>query len=1686
MKFTVGDISTFNHNAHTQLPKKTATSPVETIIIQFKKPHTEIEKCLAGIWSELLNLPQVGLDDDFFEVGGDSILSIQLVSKMRQSGLEITMEQVFEYPTLEKLASVAKKIEGLPNTTVSMEQEIVEKEIVLSPIQQWFLEQPGNPWHHYNQAVLIKSAVPVEPEVLEKSLQALLETHPNLGLRFKQTASGVWEQQSVETSQLMEYRFGICRVEDLSSLESEAALKKRLEVMEAVQQNLHITQGPLFQGVLFQGSAEGDYLFLVCHHLLIDSVSWRILLDDLELAYNQVTEGVPIKLAEERRRFGWWTSQLQDLAKTEPLQKELDYWEDKLRHSQLKLPQDFPESGSNTMESLREITLELSVMETRQLLQGVPRAYHTQVNDVLLTALSLSLVDWLGSSELSLMLEGHGREALTAEMDLSRTVGWFTSLYPIRIDLTGVENIGDALKRVKENLRSIPQKGIGYGMLKYFSQEGKNRLSLKEPEISFNYLGQWNTQNVQGKKRFDFTKGEVGSSISPQYQRPRLLEINSQVIDEVLSIHLGYSKNHHQEKTIELIGSKILENLRSIIQHCCVEKQFGYTPSDFPLAKIPQETLDRVFGKIPNIEDIYPLSPMQEGLLFQKLYLPDSKAYFVQNLFVINQSLDKEVFKNTWEFVVGHYEILRTGFKWNDLDHALQFVTKDIKLNWTEEDWKDLSPNQIQKKIDRLLQRDKETDFNYEKPPLMRFYLITVSESLCYFVWSFHHLLLDGWCSSILMNALKIVYSGLRTRQIAKLKTHKPYRIFIEWLQSYNYEVSKEFFKENMQEVSVTSLSKALPDINIFDDNNEFGNKQFCLSEEDSKLLRDFAKAQKVTLNTLFQASWALLLRYYTQQHDVVFGVVFSGRSMPIDGIENMVGLFINTLPLRINIHSQILTVKNLLEQVSIASVQLQKYSHVPLFKILNWTGIKERIDLFDTVLIFENFQSTDIEQNVSEALSLELVKAYEPTEYPLSILIVPNDRILLDISYKQGSFTEKQINKLIHHFINILLAISKNTDEKLKFINPITPEEENTILNVWNNTDILYPQNETIHGIFEAQVSKTPDQMALLYNNDHLTFKELNDKANQLAHLLLEKNICPGEAIAVSLYRSFDLVVSIFAILKIGATYVPIDQTYPVDRIKYILRDSGSKLLILSKDDKKATQFLEFPLLHIEDKILRQYSIENLSPVTSEMGADIIYTSGSTGNPKGILQSHKARLNRFYWMWKKYPFRAEDICCQKTPISFSDTIWETLGPLLKGIKLIIVPEDVVKDPLQFIELLNKYRVTRVVLVPSLLKAMVDMGEAKNLVLTSLKSCIVSGETFPSILGKRFFNLCPKSILINIYGSTEFCADGTYFEVESFSAVRKNIPIGKPISNFKIYIMDENCNLLAPGIKGEICVSGIGVAKGYLNNAELSKEKFIPNPYVSSEMHGTIFRTGDIGRFLEDGILEYLERKDSQVKIRGSRIELEEIRATLMSHIVVKDAVVIVKKTDSEDKHVVAYIITNNLLDDNDLNENKIKAQVNEYLIEKLPPFMLPSYLVLLTEFPLTPNGKIDYIKLSSDDYIKLKRNLLVTPPVTELQLKLCNLWSELLETTIDDINLNFFEMGGHSILATKLVIRLRQVLHIDLPIKIIFQYTTVYKLANYLENSTKNEDLQKIIYDIQPVSRNIQASYLLEAENDR
>jgi amino acid adenylation domain-containing protein/non-ribosomal peptide synthase protein (TIGR01720 family) len=1012
------------------LPEPDTTRP--ELDHAFVAPRTSIEAKLVEIWAEVLRVERVGIHDNFFEFGGDSILSLQIVAKANQAGLKLTPKELFKHPTIAELAAVTVTTEKL-----QAEQGLVTGSVPLTPIQHWFFKQNLPEPHHFNQAVLLEAKQILDPALLEQAMQQLLLHHDALRLRFEQTESG-WQQHLASP----DAEIPLTCIDYSALAETEQRLSIEATATE-LQASLNLSAGPLMRVVLFNLSGSAPCrLLVIIHHLVVDGVSWRILLEDLQKAYQQLSRGEAIKLPSKTTLFKHWSEYLREYAHSAELQEERSYWLSQFkRRGTTCLPVDYP-GGDNTVASAQQVSISLSAEQTQALLQQVPKVYSTQINEVLLAALVQAFAQWTGNRALFIDVEGHGREELFEDVDLSRTVGWFTTIFPVLLNLGEASDLGAALKAVKEQLRGIPNRGIGYGVLRYLGDDGEiqETLGSTQAEVIFNYLGQFDPM-LSEQSLFGLAQESSGATRSPKGKRSHLLEINGWVSGGQLRLHWTYSKNLYRTATVEKLAQQFVAVLKSLITHCQSSEAGGYTPSDFPLAKLDQQQLDELTARNQQVEDIYPLSPLQQGLLFHTLCAPKSGIYVSQLSFTVHGKLSISVLKQTWQLIVDQYAIFRTAFVWENLEYPLQVVRQQTDLPWQQYDWRELSPVEQQAKLESLLKSDREQGFILTQAPLMRLTLLQLAEDTYQFIWSFHHLLLDGWSIPLVLQDVFAAYAAISQGQNISLTSRRPYRDYITWLQQQNLSSAEAFWRQLLKGfASPTPLGMHRATQTGTEDERRYDTQTIEISAATTAVLQSFTQQHQLTLNTLIQGSWALLLNHYSSEQDVVFGATSSGRPPNLMGAEFMVGLFINTLPVRVQISPQAFLIP-WLEQIQAQQIEARQYDYSPLVQVQKWSDIPQGMSLFESLVVFENYPITSSTQKQNKNLEIRNVRFAIANGYPLTLRAVPKGELSLQILYDCCFFDADTITQRLAQLQALLNKIALTPNIRLSELAEILTE---------------------------------------------------------------------------------------------------------------------------------------------------------------------------------------------------------------------------------------------------------------------------------------------------------------------------------------------------------------------------------------------------------------------------------------------------------------------------------------------------------------------------------------------------------------------------------------------------------------------------------------------------------------------
>ncbi|MGB3122283.1 MAG: amino acid adenylation domain-containing protein, partial [Pseudomonas sp.] len=1564
----------------------------------FVAPENTLQKALAAIWSDVLGVELVGLDDNFFALGGDSIISIQVVSRARQAGIRLSPRDLFQYQSIRSLALVAT----FEQASV-IDQGPVSGEVILTPVQQGFFAQAIPARQHWNQSLLLTPREALEPARLEAALAQLINHHDALLLRFVQHADS-WQQTHAAP------------VTDAVLWQSSADDDTQLAALcDEAQRSLDLAQGPLLRAVLVATADGSQRLLLVVHHLVVDGVSWRILLEDLQQAYRQAP--LPAKTSAYQQ----WAQQLQAHAHT--LNGQLPYWQ--AQSADAELPSDNPAGGlQNRLGSTLETRL--NAEHTRQLLQDAPAAYRTQVNDLLLTALARVVSRWSGQAAALIQLEGHGREDLFDGVDLTRTVGWFTSLFPVRLHADG--ELSTAIKSVKEQLRAVPDKGLGYGLLRYLgTPEVRECLEgLAAPRITFNYLGQFDRQFNESALFVPATQGS-GQAQDPEAPLANWLTVEGQVYGGELSLQWGFSREMFQASTIQRLADEYSAELKALIQHCCDTPAGQVTPSDFPLARLTQPQLDALPIAGPAIADLYPLSPMQQGMLFHSLYEPEAQAY-INQLRLDIEGLDLLTFGRAWQAALDRHEILRSSFHWLGLDSAHQVIQRqvDLQLQVIEDPHADL---------DALANAERERGFVLNAAPLFRLMLVRGAGATWHMIFTSHHILMDGWSNAQLLGEVIAHYAG----HVLPAPLGQ-FRDYLGWLQQ---QASGEaFWKAALAPLQApTLLAEAL---RAPTEGSGMADHHVTLDREFTRALGDCARQHKVTLNTVLQGAWSLLLQRYTGQDCVAFGATVAGRSAPLPGIEQQLGLFINTLPI-VSAASPAQSAAAWLVELQALNLSLRDHEHVPLYDIQGWAG-QQGAALFDTLLVFENFPVAEaLKQGAPAGLTFGTLHNHERTHYPLTLGIELGASLRLEFSYDRGRFSEQQVVQLSANLQHVLVQLVADTQAPLGNLQLLDDGAQHNLLAL-SQSPRTAPRPVRVHERIAAQAHATPDALAVQAGGAQLSYAQLNQRANRLAHRLLALGVGPGQRVGLASRRGPQLIVGLLAVLKSGAAYVPLDPAYPAERLGYMLADSRLNLL-LSETGLLADLPLPPGLQRVAFSALGEelagYPATN--PPNHADAADlayVIYTSGSTGQPKGVAIDHAA-LDQFCDTAASYSaLTPADRVLQFATFSFDGFVEQCYPPLCVGAALIMRGDELWDAGLLAREIVE-HGVTLADLPAAYWYLLAKECAVDGRSLGNLRQVHVGGEAM-AVEGVRAWHAAGLGSvrLLNTYGPTEATVVSSVHDCQLADANDAyGVPIGRAIAGRALYVLDSGFELLPTCGVGELCIgASAGLAQGYFERPALTAERFLPDPF-SGVPGARLYRSGDLARYNENAALEYVGRIDHQVKIRGFRIEMGEIEACLQALPQVREAAVIALDGPTG-AQLVAYIVPQS-----DALEPQSVAAV---LRQSLPDYMVPAHWVMLQALPLNNNGKLDRRALPQPD-LSLAQAVYQAPQ-NPLQYQLAAIWQAVLQVERVGLDDHFFECGGHSLLATQVISRVRHALKLEVPLRALFEQPTLRAFAQACE----------------------------------
>ncbi|SDR22076.1 non-ribosomal peptide synthase domain TIGR01720/amino acid adenylation domain-containing protein [Paraburkholderia fungorum] len=1628
-------------------------------------PRSPREAALLDIWQTVLGHPVHSVDVNFFEAGGDSILSLQLISRVRSAGWHLTPKQVFEHPTIAQQAQLMTARSDESNRAVERHDALP-----LTPIQAAFFARRPDGESHWNQSVLLDAAEPLDLARLADALNGLVRRHDALRLRFTRGENG-WQQQVAPRENAT-----LLRHIALDSVDWDNALARE---GAAIQQSLDIEHGPLVRAGYFEAGPRRRLLIAI-HHLAVDGVSWRVLLDDLRSLY----AGQPLS-APTAPWSAWVAAQA---SAASPDIAELDYWHRTLSVGQPALPAELmhghrgyvDSTADRSLAASRTISVELDAAATRDLLQNTSHAYRTRADDLLLAALAhtLGAASPGDTAPMLIDIEGHGRSTPIDTIDPSQTVGWFTVQYPFALPRApaSTATFATTLIAVKEALRRVPEQGFNFGRLRDERTSVANgNNEAKHPQLAawpgaqlrFNYLGQFDqaladthTANpADNAPRLRFSHEFAGAPLAGGDTMEHLLDITALVVDGVLDLHWRFSPDVLNHTAVQHLAAQTVQALRELIAHC-VDASSGATAADFPLARIDQNTLDAMRLPLHDIDDIYPATPLQQGLLFHSLLTAGAGMYLNQLRLTLDGTLDPRALQAAWQDMLDLHPVLRTHFELGQESGPLQVVHRQAVLPFAVHDWRnvDAKPDANQDANDnyetRLAQwlaNDLRTDFDPSRAPLMRVALFARPDGAHDLVWTSHHALLDGWSSAQLLNALTGSYRS-RVRDDASPATSTPtvaYRDYVRWLA---HDDATRNHADWWRELSAEADEAALLTPSLGRPlQSEPGSHDWATRLPDAlhANLQQAAQRAQVTLNTLMQGAWAILIARYGGRRRAAFGVTVSGRPADLPGVERMMGLFINSVPLWVDTRADAPTAA-WLRELHTLNHAMREHEHTPITRIQQWTG-RSGDNLFDTLFVFENYPLDRALDASDNDLTIRALRSADRTHYPLTLAVLPRERLDLQWAWDGERVGRASVERLAADYERVLTQLASAVLDVGRDTNDAARVARIGDIALSSDTFDTQPQRvydfDPVMPRFNARAATQPDAIALACRGLTLSYRELDDWSARIGRQLDRAGLHGDQRVGVCVTRGVGLPAALFGIWKAGGAYVPLDPAYPRERLSGMLDDAGVRHVVADAAciEQLGSLFDGREVICIDSAACLGDDAGNPlpapgwhRPVAPDQLAYVIYTSGSTGKPKGVALSHRALSLHLADFQSVYAIDAGDVVLQSSTINFDVALHELLPALLQGGRVEMRGPDAWD-----LDSLNATLVDAGVTfarIPTSLWQQWQRAAPPAAQLRALRQITVGGEALAGDTLARWLAGPLAAIRVdNLYGPTETAVAALYHRTSASDTSHVIVPIGRPYPGRGVALLDEDGLRVPQGGLGELCISGDCLARGYLGRPGLTAAQFVPDP--DGTPGARLYRTGDLCRIGADGTVQFLGRIDQQIKLRGQRIEPGEIEAALRSCAGVTQALVALHG-EGEHQRLIAYLVG-----------EFDTATLQQTLSTRLPDAWMPGAFVRLDRLPLMPNGKLDRRALPPPEPLTDAPAVAPRDPVEQT---IADIWQDALGVPQVFVHDNFYALGGHSLLAVQIAARLTRALQRPVPLATVLAQATVAKLADYLRESAE------------------------------
>lgn len=1677
----------------------------------------EIEEKLVNIWKDLLGVTSVGIEDNFFDLGGHSLLATKLLYKVNDAfKTQMTLSEIFNMPTIKELSMYIKKINKVESVKIPISPQKSHYKTSSAQKRMYAINQSNPKDISYNIPIALEIEGKVNIEAIKEALKKLVNRHEAFRTSFYMEDGEIFQRISKD-----------CKI---NFTYSEVEFNNIDSLVKSYIKPFSLNQAPLFRVNLIRNHENKYTLLFDIHHIIADGVSLGIIIKE----FTEIMEGNELSpLIIQYKDFAEWQQNSYYINK---INKEEEYWLSKFQEpiKSLDIPTDFvrpliKSSHGGTVDAVIDI-------EKTALIKNLARETDTTMYMILLASFNILLAKYSGQNDIIIgtpiaerthpeleNIVGMFANTLVMRNQIEEESTFTVFLDKIKkncIDAFNNQNyqfdeLVNKLKIHKDfsrnpifdvmftmdnmDIQNIEIDGLKINYLEINNNTSKFDLTLSvlekdnELKLRFRYSKDLFKNSTILKMMDNFKKIlEVVTKESrikihdiqvlDEDERKKILESNNNNIDKnqinilpvkkeessVVELQVDSDGNDVEKKLIDIwrellevdaidvtdnffeLGGHSLKGLNLLSQ---LYKIFNVELTLIDLFEFPtiNELASRInsalkvqYEKIEPVPEAeyYNVSSSQKRMFMLNNFDKGSTGYNIYEIFQIEGNIDIKRIERSIVKLIERHESLRTEFKIIDnnimqkINENFDFKLENIRM--IEED--------INKSIKAFIKA-----FDLSKGPLFRVGILEVEQNKSIFVIDMHHIISDGISIRILLKEFRALYNG---ENLPELSIH--YKDFAEWQNKYFK--TNEFMKQ--RQYWLDSFRNEVPVINMPYDfkrpavfSNEGDRIKFYIDKDLNERIDYFAIQTETTKFMLLLSAYYILLHKYSGQEDIIIGTPIAGRNHP--DTSEMVGMFVNTLALR-NYPKADKTFSEFLDELKCNILSAFDKSDYPLDQLVSEINANNDISrnlIFDNMFVFQNMDMPEMDFDGFK---------FQPYNYPnknvkYDLTIIAEDRdeeLILYLEYCTKLFKKDTMHRFIKQFTKILNIVIDNPNIRLSEIDILTDEEKHKLLYEFNNTKKEYNQSKTIHELFEKQVEKTPDNIAVIYNDTTLTYSELNEKANQLARVLISKGVRSDTIVGIMMDKSLEAIVGIIGILKAGGAYLPINPTNPLQRIEYMLKDSNSMILLV-KDRLETKINFRGQIISINDKEVQyaaQNNIENTNASEHDL-AYIIYTSGTTGEPKGVMVEHESISETLLWRKEKYKFNETHTVLPVVNYAFDGFITSFFTPIISGSKVVLTDESLINLN-EIINLINKYKVTHWVSVPTIYSSLLEVLTLEN--SRSLKVITLAGENTSEEIIKKTKEINSGIEFYNEYGPTE----NSVITTIKNNVQSDNITVGKPKSNTKIYILDKNLKLQPIGVAGELCISGKGLARGYVNRMKLTSEKFINNPFKSGDK---MYKTGDLARWLSNGDIEFLGRVDEQVKIRGFRIEIAEIENQLLKYENIKQVKIVDLEDNYKTKYLCGYIVA-----DRELSS----TQLRQYLSLTLPDYMIPTYFVQMEKLPLTQNGKIDRKALPKPNINEIK-NIEFEEPRNKIEKILQDIWCDVLSVNNIGINSNFFDLGGDSIKAIRVITKLNQHEY-ELDIKDLFKYPSIKGISDKIHNSNKriNQDIVEGEFGLCPIQR--------------